>query len=122
MDYSQEKVIAEIDFEQTKSELCSVVFFVGGIDFSNGTAKNRKLRFSVKSQGDIKKLSLEVHLKTRNPHKEIEITEEWTDYSIPLIEFNNKPTDWKEFKEVCFVVNRRNMTKGTLEIRNIKLI
>ena len=82
---------------------------------------NRKLQFSIRSLDGIKKVTVEVHLKTKNVHKEIIVDEEWSDYSIPLINFGAKQSDWKEFKEICFVVNRRTVTKGSLEIRNMKL-
>lgn len=118
---NQKEVIAEIDFEKTKAELCSVVFFVRGLDFSNKLEDNRELQFRIRSLEGITKVNIEVHLKTRNLHKEILVNEEWTDYGIPLIDFATKQSEWKEFREICFVVNRRTVTKGSLEIKNIRI-
>lgn len=114
------KADAKIDFSKTESELCSMVFYVGGIDMSCHYFSNKSLQFLIRAD-DIKDVSVEMHLVARNPHKEIPLNNEWKEYKIPLKSFCDKEEQWKSLNEICFVVNRRQMTRGRIELKDIMI-
>lgn len=123
VDEGMNKVTAEIDFYQTEAELCSVVFYLGGIDFSWQIASNPRLLFSIQAQGDVHNVSVETHLNGMNPpSKSIAVSDQWIDYDLSLQSFCSFEKPWTSFNEICFVVNRRDMNKGSIEIRDIRIV
>lgn len=122
VDESANKVTAKIDFSQTEAELCSTVFYLGGIDFSWQIASYPRLQFSIRADGDIRNVSVETHLNDMNPSQLMVVSDQWMDYDLPLQSFCSLEKPWTSFKEVCFVVNRRNMSKGIIEIRDIRIV
>lgn len=115
------KVTAVIDFSLTKSELCSVVFSTGSINAKRSATTNKSLKFRVRALGDVKKIRVEPHLETSNPCYFITPESNWVEYSIRLTDFRTPINDWKNFRELCFVVDRRSASKFTLEISNIRI-
>lgn len=122
VDESINTVTARIDFSRTEAKLCSVVFYIGGIDFSWNLASNPRLQFSIKVQGDIRNISVETHLNSRNPHQLIAVSNQWTNYDLALHSFCVLDREWSNFKEICFVVNREDVKSGVIEIRDIKIV
>ena len=123
VDEGMNKVTAEIDFYQTEAELCSGLFYLGGIDFSWQIASNPRLLFSIRAQGDVHNVSVETHLNGMNPpSKSRAVSDQWIDYDLSIQSFCSFEKPWTSFKEICFVVNRRDMNKGSIEIRDIRIV
>lgn len=115
------KAIATFDFSKTEAELCSLVFFTGGINVCRQFHLNKKLHFLLKTSEDINRLTIEMHLNTRNIPKEIAVDYDWEDYAIPLKDFGGAESEWNNLKEISFIAHNDSVSDGTIQIKNIRI-
>ena len=101
--------------------MCSVVFSTGSINAKRSATTNKSLKFRVRAFGDVQKIRVEPHLETSNPCYFITPESNWVEYSIHLTDFRAPTNDWKNLRELCFVVDRMSASKFTLEISNIRI-
>lgn len=120
VDEIRNKVMAEIDFSKTKAEICSLVFFTGGINICRQFSNNKKLRFYMKKKGSISSLSVEMHLNEAVVEEQITLGEEWEEYAIPLKNFRAQKSEWTNLKEISFAVYR-NVGSGSIEVKDIRI-
>ncbi len=121
-DKARVKVIASYDFTKTKAEICSLVFFTGEINMHNQFLQNKHLCFSLKSINNSFEITVELRLKNRNVSYNIQVSNEWEDYSIPLQEFGGAESEWQILREVKFLAYRNNIKRKTIEIKDIKIL
>lgn len=116
------KLDFQFNFNKTASELCSVVIFTGEIDLRKAYSLKKKLEFWIKASDEVKAVTVEMHLSSKNPAKTIHVYTEWMKYSIPLDEFTCLEKLWGCCKEICFVVDRVVTNCGVIEIKDIKIL
>ena len=120
-DKSTSKVIANIDFSITNAQVCSIVFFTEIIEARRLFIENKTLKFRLKVKGDVSKITVELHLKSKNPTYVIYPDFDWQEYSIHLQDFNSKVDNWETFKELAFLTDERSSSKCTIEISDIRI-
>lgn len=116
------KVMVTYDFSKTDAEICSLVFFTGELDVSTNFNSNGELCFSLRSKYHNFPLTVEVRLKNRDTRIKIQASTEWENFSIPLKKFGSIKSEWTKLKEIKFLVYRNEISKETIEIKNIKLV
>lgn len=120
-DSVKNKINSNINFMKTKAEICSVVIFVGELDVSCQYNNDKKLSFDLKSSDSILSVEIECRLKNRNVRKKIITSSNWENYSIRLNEFGGDISEWKELKEIKFLLKRKDTYGGKIEIKNMRI-
>ena len=110
-----------VSFTETNSEVCSAVFYAGGIDVRQQFKTDKTLKLRLRALGDIKKIVVELSLNIKNPQNTISVTNEWQEYCIPLKSYKAKITEWQYLKNINLLVYRRFGTKCSIEISDIKI-
>ena len=108
------------DFTKTNSQACSIVFFVGEINALEKHEKNRFLQFYLKASSEYN-ITIELRLKNQDVQYSICTTNDWTKYSIPLQDFNGAKDNWRKLTEIKFLTYRKDIIKGKIEIKDMKL-
>lgn len=116
------KVVFQFDFYKTTSQLCSLVFFTGGLNLLSAYQSGKKLEFWIKASDKVKEVRVEMHLPSMNPERVVHTNSAWQKISIPLCEFTTLQNLWECCKEICFVVDRVIAKRGTIEIKDIRII
>lgn len=88
----------------------------------NQFLQNKHLCFSLKSINNSFEITVELRLKNRNVSYNIQVSNEWEDYSIPLQEFGGAESEWQILREVKFLAYRNNIKRKTIEIKDIKIL
>lgn len=119
-DHVKNKISALIDFNRTKAEICSIVIFTGELDVSDNIAL-KKIEFELKVSDTISIMEIECRLKNRDVRKEIATSSDWENYNIPLTEFGGGISEWESLKEIKFLLRRKYVSGGKVEIKNMKI-
>lgn len=120
-----DRVIADINFSLTKSDLCSIVFPTCIHDWTQFAESKKCLCFSVASSS-VTPVNAEIELAlARRKRAPIVITNRRNDYCIPLKEFSRNSSDFTSVQEICFLFSRSSITDGKdaieINIYNISL-
>lgn len=51
--------------------------------------------------------------------KKIAVSSGWETYSIPLYEFGGNVSEWEALQEIKFLLRRKDILCGKIEIKNI---
>ena len=120
-DKIKNKIISQINFEETEAEICSIVIYTGDMDLCNQYMFEKKLVFDLKVSNTISIMELECRLKNRDVCREIVPSSDWEKYSIPLSMFGGAVSEWKTLKEIKFLLRRKNTSGGIVEIKNMMI-
>lgn len=66
-------------------------------------------------------MDVECRLKNRDVHKTITTSSDWENYSIILSEFGGDITEWESLKEIKFLLRRKDISGGRIEIKNMMI-
>lgn len=121
-DESKNQVTASYDFRQTKSDICSVVFFTGEMDMHKQFIHNSHLCFQIKTQTNSIELTIELRLKNSVVSYNIKTSTDWENYSIPLQAFGGAEVEWDILREIKFLVYRFKSKRETIYIKEIKIV
>ncbi len=114
-------VVDTIDFTKTKSEICSVVIFSGELDVSYQYRSGKKIIFELKAADTISSVEVECKLKNRDVRKKVATSPDWESYRISLPELGGDISEWKDLKEIKFLLRRKDTSGGKIEIKNVKI-
>lgn len=115
------KVSTTVDFSKTPAQLCSLVFFAGGINIQEEFNAGKNLCFDLRASEKLNVLSVELHLASRNIHKKLNVSNEWEHYCIPLADFSRSVRFFDQLNEIGFVVDRVYAEYGVFEIKNLEI-
>jgi len=121
IDQSLNKVISTIDFSKTNAQLCSIVFYCFELNIKRLLRANKKLHFKLKANTKPSKMTIEMHLNSRNYKYTINPTDNFEEYIIPLSQFCKIEKEWENFKEICFIVDRDSIDSCSIEIKDIQI-
>ncbi|MCM1237096.1 MAG: helix-turn-helix domain-containing protein [Ruminococcus flavefaciens] len=111
---------AEIDFSLTDSDLCSVVYYIGGRDWSQ-LAADHKLCFEVRAVPGPVRAGVEVRLRGRDFSRPVKLQEELGTCAVPMKELAS-PGMWEEVQELHILFYRRATPDRTaVTIENLRL-
>lgn len=109
-------------FQKTDSKLSSVVFFNGKEDFTSHFINKRNLCFEAYADEGITCLDIEIRLSDVDIIYEIHLNDDERSYVIPLVQFCEYLSYWKDVPEIKFVIHRKNVTSpGKLTIKNLRI-
>lgn len=120
-DQTSNKILSQIDFMQTKAEICSIVIFTANIDLSNQYRTNKSIEFYLKATDTINIVEVECRLKNRDVRIKLAVSHDWQKYSIPLNEFGGDVSEWKSLLEIKFLLKKKDTFGGKIEIKNIMI-
>ncbi len=118
IDSARDTIVFNYDFRQTHAKLCSLVLYTGGLNLQKQFKAGGRLEFELRTT-DESDITVELHSSSMTCSKQIMAQKEWQSYSIALTEFSNLHNAWTSCSEVCFVIGRRFLKHGTVELRNI---
>lgn len=119
---------ADLNFDQTNAELCSIVFRPSSFEWTQYFKDNMNLCFSAAAPNSSYPLLVDVEIDLydhkRKPYLAV-ISMEKNDYRIPLNQFSNNLMDWTMVSQICFVLHRARIadTAQTVKIivENIRI-
>lgn len=119
---SNSKTTAILDFTQTTSKLCSIVYRVEHQNWQF-FSKNRKiLCFEVYSDSEPFQSEVELHFSDYNKRIPVLVTDDMQTIRIPLSQFDSSQHDWKTVKEVSFLFRKKHIDhRTTVVIENLRL-
>lgn len=120
-DQTMNKIVSQIDFMQTKAEICSIVIFTSDIDLSNQYRNNKSIEFDLKATDTINIIEMECRLKNRDVRIKLTTSCDWQKYSIPLSKFGGNVSEWKSLLEIKFLLKKKDTSGGRIEIKNISI-
>ena len=119
---SQTKTTTILDFTQTDSKLCSIVYRTESKDWSCSRKDGKSLSFEVYSDSETFQAEVEIHFSDHNESVTILITDDTQTCRIPLSQFDASEEDWKTVKELCFLFRKKHIDhRTTVVIENIRL-
>lgn len=119
---SNTKTTAIIDFSQTTSKLCSIVYRVEQQDWSSFRDNGKLLCFDAYSDSETFQAEIELHFSDHNEIIPLLITDDMQTYRLSLAQFDASADDWKAVKEVCFLFRKKHVDyKTTVYIENLRL-
>lgn len=118
-DDTTNKICSTIDFSKTEAAICSIVVFVSELNISYQYNIGKKIFFELKATNIMSDIEIECRLKHRNVRKKIAVSSGWETYSIPLYEFGGNVSEWEALQEIKFLLRRKDILCGKIEIKNI---
>lgn len=113
---------AEIDFSKTNSKLSSIVVFNGSRDFTSYFVNKKNLCFEAYADKGITCVDIELGLKDIDMPYEIMLYDDEKEYRIPLMQFCDDPSFWKNVSKIKFVLHRKRVTQsGSIVIKNLRI-
>lgn len=119
-------ISSTISFSLIQSDLCSIIFPTFTHNWTQFADNKKQLHFcAVSSSSKPVNVELELALFRRKRYP-ITITNQITDYCIPLEVFSKRPSDFSSVQEICFLFYRNNISPNDtpieINISNIRLI
>lgn len=116
------KTTAIIDFSQTDSKLCSVVYHTESKDWSSSRKDGKSLCFEVYSDSETFQAEVEIHFPDHNEAVTLLVADDTQTCRIPLSQFDASDEDWKTVKEICFLFRKKHIDhRTTVVIENIRI-
>lgn len=123
MESNELRTTANIDFNSTSSDLCSIVFYSEVYDWRTYLKNKALLCFDICSDGNTYPAEVEMHLaRGRNISSPIMVTNRKVSYRIPLSQFTESESAWCDTSEICFLFRKNNMNiQSKVVIENLRL-
>lgn len=123
MQCSETKTVVTVDFSQTSSDLCSVVYSMQQRKWLTHFRADKQLCFHMFSDLDILIVEVEVqYVDVPSRRHQIIVDADNHTYRIPLTQFTMATCAWENVKEVCFLFRKRYISqKTTVVIENLHL-
>lgn len=123
LESNQNKITAQIDFNETDSKLSSIVIFMDSHNFINHYTNKRNLCFDIYANNNgISEIQIEMHLDNVDMSVDIPIKADITNYKIPLSQFCDALTPWKRVSEIAFLIHKRKVSSPVkIVIENLRL-
>lgn len=119
---SNTKTSIILDFAQTTSKLCSVVYRVEQQNWKSFKDSNKTLCFEIYSDAGPFQAEVELHFSNHNESTHILITDDTQTCRIPLSLFDAMDDDWKAVKEVCILFRKKHVDhRITVVVANLRL-
>lgn len=118
----RQRLTVSIDFNETNSKLCSIVVFMTSNDFTHHFINKRNLCFEAYADSGIAEVQIEMGMLNVDMSTDIHLSEDEKMYKIPLIQFCDAITPWKNVSEIKFLIYRKKVTApGNIVIKNLRL-
>lgn len=119
---SNSKTSVILDFTQTTSKLCSVVYRVEQQNWKSYKESGKTLCFEIYSDAEPFQSEVELHFADHNESTHILITDDTQTCRIPLSMFDAMDDDWKTVKEVCILFRKKHVDhRITVVVENLRL-
>lgn len=119
---SNSKTTVILDFTQTTSKLCSVVYRVEQQNWKPYKESGKILCFEIYSDAEPFQSEVELHFADHNESTHIMITDDTKTCRIPLSMFDSMGDDWEIVKEVCFLFRKKHVDhRITVVVENLRL-
>lgn len=121
-DSNRYTIKARIDFNETDSKLASIVFFSGKKDFTSYFINRKSLCFEAYADEGIGCVDVELKIDNVDVIYEILLDSDEKSFHIPLIQFCDELSYWKNVSEIKFVLHRKKVSKcGNLIVKNLRI-
>lgn len=118
----REKIKAIIDFNETDSKLSSIVVFNGKRDFTSYYVNKRNLCFEAYVEEGIICADVELKIDDINMQYEIFLNDDEKTFMIPLVQFCDELSYWRNVSEIKFVFHRKKITnRCKVVIKNLRI-
>lgn len=119
---SFDSIKLKIDFNETESKLSSLVFFCGNRDFTSYFINKKNLCFEAYADKGISFVDVEFKLDDIDMLHEICLDDDEKSFKIPLIQFCDTLSFWKNVSEIKFVFHRKKISNsGEVIIKNLRI-
>ncbi len=119
---NRDMIKAVVDFNETDSKLSSIVVFNGKRDFTSYYINKRNLCFESYADEGITRVDVEVKLGDVDMAYEILLNEDKRSFKIPLVQFCDELSFWRNVSEIKFVLHRKRVTKkSNIVIKNLRI-
>lgn len=119
---SYNMIKAVIDFDQTESKLVSIVIFNGKRDFTSFYINKRNLCFEAYADTGITCVDVELRINDIDLIHEILLDDDEKTFMLPLVQFCDELSFWRNVSEIKFVLHRKRVTqKGNIVIKNLRI-
>lgn len=116
--------VAQIDFEKTTQDICSVVVFTPNVNWIAYAKNGRHIRFDARTDQEIPvALTLEIRLKasSHRPERTVSIMQVFSSYSFELQDMDEIEM-WNCVQELCFLIKRNSCPlQCKIEISNLRI-
>lgn len=113
---------AVIDFSKTESKLSSIVFFNGKRDFTSFYLNKRNLCFEAYADTGITCVDVELKINDIDMIYEILLGNDEKAFMLPLAQFCDELSFWRNVSEIKFVLHRKKVTqKSNIIIKNLRI-
>lgn len=119
-DVTRDEIRIDIDFSLIETDLSSAVIYIDHLNLERAY-DSKGISFEVNSTGSIKIVEFECLISDRNVRKTIMLDNGWNSYRVLISEIGGFKSDWKDLCEIKFLFRKKDIDKGTLRIRNIKI-
>ena len=119
---TENAISVKIDFDKTKADMCSLVINPDVNTWSHWVANKKSLCFEASSSKSFECiLELQLPSAPRNYTIPFEVKKKNKDFKIKLNTINTNLKNWKNVKEVNFLVTRDKVSTCILKIRNLRI-
>lgn len=119
---SYDTLKAKIDFSETESKLSSLVVFSGNRDFTSYFINKKNICFEAYADNGINFVDVELRLDDVDMLYEICLDDDIKSFKIPLIQFCDTLSFWKNVSEIKFVFHRKRVkNSGEIVIKNLRI-
>ena len=119
---SRDMIKAAIDFSETDSKLSSIVVFNGKRDFTSYFINKKNICFEAYADKGISCVDVELRLKDIDMLYEIMLYDDEKEYRIPLVQFCDDLSFWRNVSEIKFVLHRKRVVQsGSIVIKNLRI-
>ncbi|MDO4317901.1 MAG: hypothetical protein Q4C48_06780 [Lachnospiraceae bacterium] len=116
------QITAKIDFNETVSNLCSIIVYVTTNDFRHHFINGRSLCFEAYADSGVSRGQVELRISNVDMPVTFLLDTDENTYRISLEQFCNSVTPWKNLSEIKFVFQRKRVgVPGKVVIKNLRL-
>jgi hypothetical protein len=121
-DSNRNIIKAMVDFNETESKLSSIVVFNGKRDFTSYFINKKNLCFEAYADEGITCADIELRLGDIDMSYEILLNTDERSYKIPLVQFCDELSFWRNVSEIKFVLHRKKVTqRSNIVIKNLRI-
>ena len=119
---NRDLIKAKVDFNETESKLASIVVFSGKRDFTSYYINKKNLCFEAYADEGITCVDVEIKINDIDMIHEIWLSDDEKAFMIPLIQFCDELSFWRNVTEIKFVLHRKRvLQKGEIVIKNLRI-
>lgn len=106
--FTKESAEIELDFLQTKSDLCSFAVYTEIENWYQAACNDSSIWFEAKGEAGLKKIYIEIHFENKNIKRDVDLTDNLKSYQYKLQDICSGLEQWKKVREVAFLVERQD--------------